>query len=801
MTGTCTARRDGFGPARSVQLRSAAAFAFLALGACGGGGSSRPSPTPAPPPTVTPSPTPTPVPTPTPSTSIPTPAPVPTAFNTREFRDSDGPLQHNAASAWSAGHTGQGVTIAIVDTGIDQDSPEFAGRIVAGSRDIYTQGRALTGPDDHGTNVALVAAGARNNTGVLGIAYDANILAIRADQPGTCGGDNPEDSATECSFSDSVLADAVDYAVAQGAKVVNLSLGGPGAPGTKLRNSVSAAVSAGVLVVVAAGNDGLTELDQFGKALVTAGSGGVIAVGSIDEDYAISSFSNRAGSDRASYIVARGETICCTYKDGQLYVDAEGFVYLFSGTSFAAPQVSGAAALLAQAFPNLTGQEIAEILIETAFDLGARGDDATYGSGMLDIRAAFQPIGATALAGEAAPLALGDSTGASSPAMGDAIGTASLPTLVTDKYDRAFRTDLAGTLGSAQVPDRLHNALQNRSRQVAAGNDTASVAFSIASPDPGRPVDVGDLRLTGEQGEQARVLAARVALKLSGNAQFGFTYGESASGLTAQMRGADKPAFMVASDAAGDDGTFRSTDASVAVRRSFGPWGVTASAERGETWSGAVMRHANAMQGRRLDEDVTSFALTADRRFGALDTVLGVTLMQEDRTLLGGRFHDAFGLTGADTLFVDAEAGWHFADDWRLGASLRQGFSRARGGGRVADGSELSSRAWSLDLHRRGVFDASDAIAFRVSQPLRVESGGLNLSLPSHWNYDTETADYTVQTLSLSPQGRELNGEFSWRGSLFGGSAAASLFYRKDPGHYRALPADTGVALRWNGRF
>ena len=111
------------------------------------------------------------------------------------------------------------------------------------------------------------------------------------------------------------------------------------------------------------------------------------------------SFSNRAGAHSAQYLTARGERMCCVYENGQVYVDPSGYVYVVSGTSFSAPQVSGAAALLAQAFPNLTGRQIAQILLSSAFDAGAPGTDPIFGRGILDIAKAFQPLGATALAG------------------------------------------------------------------------------------------------------------------------------------------------------------------------------------------------------------------------------------------------------------------------------------------------------------------------------------------------------------------------------------------------------------------
>ena len=789
-------------------LRGGAALSALALvSACGGGGGggtiSTPSPPPAPSPAPTPAPTPTPSPTPGPAPS-PTPAPVPTQYNTSEFRRSDGPLQHNAASAWAAGWSGQDVTIAVVDTGIDVQSPEFAGRISAASRDMYSgsSNRGFDATDDHGTNVSLVAAAARDDTGVLGIAWNATIMALRADTPGSCISDSgASDSEDDCNFADDAIARAVDHAVANGARVINLSLGGD-PPGRGLRGAVQSAVAAGTLVVVSAGNDGTAEIDAFAAGLDTSGNGGVIVAGSVDENGVISDFSNRAGNQPNHYLAARGEGVCCVYEDGSLYVDGEGFAYVFSGTSFSAPQIAGAAALLAQAFPRLTGVEIADILLRSAYDAGAAGTDATYGRGILDIARAFRPIGTTSIAGTTTAVALGDSSGATSPAMGDAAARASLETIVLDDYQRAFGTDLAGTMRGAQVSEPLHGSLGVRRRQVVAGNEQATLAFTIdASGKRGEMPRIAQLTMPREDAEGARVLAARVALQLSPGTKVGFAFAQSADGLIAQLQGQDRPAFMIAGGAVGDEGLYRSTDAALAVRRELGPWGLTLSADRGETLSASVMRRAAEMRGERDHGKVQTFGLAFDRSFGDVHTALGLNWMREDATMLGARFHDAFGVAGADTLFLDAEAGWAFANDWRLGAAVRHGWTFARNGGSVAGGSQLASRAWSLDLVRSEVFAPGDSLAFRISQPLRVESGGLNLSLPVAYSYETLSPTYGIRSLSLAPQGRELTGEIAWRGSLFAGDAAASLFYRKDPGHYAALPDDKGVALQWSRKF
>ena len=784
---------------RSQLSRCTAALSLGLVAACGGSGGGGPGSTPAPP--TAPAPTPTPAPIASPaaaSTAMPPTQPVPTQFNTTEFRRSDGPLEHNAAVAWNAGRTGEGVTIAVVDTGVDVSSPEFAGRISPLSRDMLNAGRPIGGSDDHGTRVALVAAAARDNTGILGMAHGATIMALRTDSVGSCASSGPTDSSTDCSFSDNDIAAAVTYASANGARVINISLGGQGAT-TALQNAVRDAVARGSLIVISAGNDGLAQPGSFAALLGQAGNGGVLIVGSVDADGDMSSFSNRAGGQAAHFLAARGSRICCAYDNGQLYTDDQGFVYVLSGTSYSAPQVSGAAALLAQAFPNLTGKQIAEILLESAFDVGAPGTDAVYGRGILDLARAFQPLGMTSLAGSEAVLPLGDDTGTASPAMGDALARASLQAVVLDRYDRAFGTDLGVTLHGAQAVNRLTPAVAGRQRYVAFGSEQTSLAFTIDASDG--PVRTAALRLGLADADSARVLAARVASRVAPGLQLGFAYAEGADGLVAQLQGQDRPALMIAPEAGGDEGMFRRSDASFALRRQFGGWGLTLSAETGETMSGAAMRRAGEMRGRRFEENVSAYGVALDRRTGPVELALGLSRMDEEHTLLGGRFHDAFGLSGARTLFADARVGFDFAPGWRLGGAVRQGWTSAREAGLVAAGSDLVSRAWSLDLERRGVFAGNDGLAVRVAQPLRVERGTLNLLLPVAYSYETLLADYGVRSLALAPEGRELLAELAWHGSLLSGDAAASLFYRRDPGHYEALPDDQGVALRWSRKF
>jgi len=743
---------------------------------------------------------------------VPPPLPADTiGYNTAEFNDSNGPRFHGAPTAWVAGATGAGEIIAVIDSGLYPGETGLAGRISSDSTGIngntsWEADQPVPDPDligSHGTFVSLVAAADNDGAGTVGIAYDATILAIRADTPGTC---EMEDG---CTFGD--IAEGIDWAVSHGATVINVSLGGAPASFAE-RQAIAAAADAGVIVIVSAGNEfdenepETYEPDLLAQGFANAAPTHVIIAGSVGgqcsnpniycdpftNPVAISDFSNRAEGYETQFLSALGNDVLVTIG---------GDTYIISGTSFAAPQIAGAVALLAQAFPSMTGAEIVDLLLSTAQDVGPVGPDSTYGMGIMDIHEAFQPQGTTTLAASTTPVNLGDTSGAGSPAMGDALGTASVSTIVLDKYRRAFRHDFGFNMRNAALSQRLHGAVGGRHRTISMAGGKVSLAFTIDNARSQTGFETIDqLRLSHEDAEMARTLAARVALQLSPTEQFGFTYAESADGLVAQMQGQERPAFFIARSAGGDDGAFRRTDVSFAFRKQMGGWGLTASAETGEMLTGAPMVFGDKRISYRPEEAVRSFGLALDRRFGAAEAAIGLSWMDEDRTVLGARFHDSFSTGGANTMFLDASAGWSIAPRWRLGASWRGGMTRAVSGALI-DGSDIFSSAWSFDIERRGIFAGRDALAFRIAQPLRVESGGLRLNMPVDYDYATMSPVYGISTLSLSPGGREIMGELGWRGPLWGGWGMASLFYRREPGHFAQMPDDKGVAIRWSTDF
>ena len=789
-------RRD---TGRSKRAGAAIAFTLL-LNACGGSSGGGPISTPPPAPAPTPTPTPTPTPSPTPAAT----------FDTAEYRRSDGPSFHNVIPAWQLGATGVGVTLAIIDSGIDTTNPEFAGRISAASADVAGS-RGVDNPDSsHGTQVALTAAAARNNTGIVGIAYQATIQALRADSAGSCATPKVGDSGG-CTFFDSAITTGVDRAIAAGAKVINISLGGS-PPNSSLRAAIARAANAGVVVVVSAGNDGVsstTNPDSLAIGIRQAGNGNVIIAGSVDDNRNISTFSNHAGTEAQWYLMALGDRVCCVYENGAIKVttDSTGaqFVTVVSGTSFAAPQISGAVALLRQYFPTLTAAQTVDLLLRTASDAGAAGTDDIYGRGIMNIGAAFAPQGATTLADSSNALVpMGETSVSGSPAMGDAGNGQYLPATLLDSYGRAYTVNLGATMRAAKAVPKLGGALLGGTRAVDSGAGPLSMAFSVADPlRSGRPMGwAGQLRLSPRDAEAARVLAARVVARLSPRSTMGFAYAQGVDGVVAQLQGQSRPAFLVSGNPSDDFGFYRTGLTAMAMRRQVGATGVTVMAENGKVLTGSPITFANSLLNPRLTDPFFRFGASLDRRLGPIEATLGASWLREDRTVLGARLHPGLaGKGGADSMFIDMGAAWQPNEKWRLGGTLRRGWTAAHQGGTVTSGSKLASSGWAVDASRMNLFQPGDSLSLRVSQPLRVNSGGLSLRLPDVYDYATLAATSAIRRIDLSPSGRELMRELAWNGRLAGGSLTASAFWRSEPMHYAQAPDDYGVGLSWATRF
>ncbi|WP_158647692.1 S8 family serine peptidase [Actinoplanes sp. ATCC 53533] len=287
--------------------------------------------------------------------------------------------QIGAPTAWAAGYTGKGVTVGVVDTGVDGTHPDLKD-VVVDAKDFT--GTGLTDEVGHGTHVAGTIAGRGTASGgkYTGVAKQAHIKSAKVCEPGGCA-------------EDAILA-GMAWAAESGAKVINMSLGGPvGDTVDLMRDTVDTlTASKKVLFVIAAGNDGTPE---------TIGSPGTadsaVTVGSIDKGTDnLSEFSSEGprvnASRRLDYaikpdITAPGGGITAPYPGG-------GYETM-SGTSMATPHVAGSAAILAGQHPDWTPSELKRALMSTAKKLDGQ---TVYqqGAGRLDLgRASTQHITAT----------------------------------------------------------------------------------------------------------------------------------------------------------------------------------------------------------------------------------------------------------------------------------------------------------------------------------------------------------------------------------------------------------------------
>jgi subtilisin family serine protease len=293
----------------------------------------------------------------------------------RAYRLSWGVRAIGADRLHSLGITGKGVTVAVIDSGLAGASSGLAHSISNASIDIIPGRKDASHSDRHAIYIAETLVGSPEGEGAVGVAYDAKVLSVRADNDGDC--------AKECSFSARNLAKAVDYAASKKVRVIDLSLAGDEPLGPRFEAALAKAVNSGAVVVIAAGNDGKAQAEWPGRyAADPRFSGSIVAVGAVDRDGDMASFSNRAGVARATYIAAPGQKVV-TDCDSQTCA-------LISGTSFAAPHVAGALALLMQAFPDMSGRQALDLILRSAYGGGGADGDTIYGRGRLDVFKAYQ---------------------------------------------------------------------------------------------------------------------------------------------------------------------------------------------------------------------------------------------------------------------------------------------------------------------------------------------------------------------------------------------------------------------------
>ncbi|WP_344691906.1 S8 family serine peptidase [Sphingomonas cynarae] len=723
----------------------------LLLAACGGGGGGVSTPGTNAPPVATPAPTPAPPPT-------PTPTPPPTAADGSEYKASAAVVGARAAYAYDRGITGKGVTIAVIDTGIAVNGPEFSGRISPDSKAFEnriarcpicapeTVTFALDDIQGHGTETASVALAAKNGTGVHGIAPDATLLALKISGP-DLEGVTATSPIKESSAANAMnIAPAIRYGVDKGAFVLSLSLNGvsSGQAAAEQKAAMDQVARADRLLVESVSND-------IGDDSAAAGTIARNLVGDTLENRDWFLFGIRvdaalrppAGNGRPGDLADRTLAVVAT---GVQVVGKDSTLVTTTGNSFAAPAIAGAAALLKQYWPQLGGKAIARILLDTATDLGDRGVDQIYGAGLLDIEQAMKaqaPASAFAVADTV--LARYASLTLSGPfGNGGALAATTAAMTVIDRYGRDYRM----TGSAAQI---------RRGSGLLAGAMLAPVDPPWLTPTP------TDRRL-------------------------GFT-----SATTGPWQGtrSNRPASIAFSPAPGQSITLA---ANVTVGQDAG---ISGSALRGVVASPVGQSFAWVSSG--WSAGVASGTARDGRaalRTVSLTTPAGIGVELSDLTehgqVLGLRGATGFALSGGRTTLATLTASRAIAGVL-LSARATAATTKVQGGSELLRFTgPLVGSAFAVDAARRL---AGGTATLGLSSPLRLERARATVQTPVAYDLMTGTLTTRAANIDLTPTARELDVELGWS-TAFGPNRSLRLgiAHAVNAGHVAGVHDTAGFA-------
>ncbi|MEU3453076.1 type VII secretion-associated serine protease mycosin [Micromonospora sp. NPDC006766] len=291
-------------------------------------------------------------------------APVDTAVRVDQVRDEQWQLEVlRAKTAWRTS-TGRGVVVAVIDSGVDGSHPDLVGQVLPGIDLVSPDGADGPDPVGHGTTVAgLIAGRADDDRGVVGLAPDARILPVRV-----LDEENRYDDAL-------IVAKGVRWAVDNGARVINLSLGGSG-DSLALAAALDYAFARDVVVVACTGN---LATSSSPRVWYPAREPGVVAVAGLERDT----------DNLWSGSITGAETVLTAPATALYGARPPAGYWRVQGTSFAAPLVAATAALIRARYPQMSAGDVINRMISTARHLGPAGRNDRFGYGMVDPVAAL----------------------------------------------------------------------------------------------------------------------------------------------------------------------------------------------------------------------------------------------------------------------------------------------------------------------------------------------------------------------------------------------------------------------------
>ncbi|MDB5423439.1 MAG: hypothetical protein JWQ29_855 [Phenylobacterium sp.] len=681
----------------------------------------------------------------------------------------------------------------------------------------------------HGAAVASLIVGSHDGQGVMGISPNSSVVAY-----------NPFDGTGTANWGD--ITTGVQRLKAEGASVVNMSLGVPGTTFDQGWNGVFSSLSVtltlkNTVFVMAAGNDGVTQTKNIGWSLLNPA---FIVVGSVDVEGNISGFSNRPGNacltpllgicagDKLMnhFMVAPGELI--------LVDDGHGGVTRQIGTSFAAPLVSGAIALIHDRWPWLVNfpVETTNIILNSAKDLGAPGVDPIYGHGLLDVTASQSPLDFNKLVWFS--VQNGQKTLVSSKAVvstyqthdqaaWDAKGAyfyayEQLSLLAQRDFAIPLSSKLVGqtvtSLGGSQ--EQFQAYLTSRLGAWAATQTTTKLTASGFNGFSGVTVPVpnawgAEMSMTfAPREKRAGYVDERPdyqsALNIRGErAAMVVGFGDGAPALA-------QTGFIQAADYDGERGGANPL-LGLASGGGYASWSYGLSDKL--RLSAGVLERSDQRDTRALPtfgiagNGAASYQADAQHVSVAYTPADGLTF-----TGAYTRLHEGSGLLGIQSLDPADLRGGTTTDGYSLGVNwaatpklsvmatgtLGQTRQGRDGQALAVDGRGLTSSAFEVGVMRRDLFAGGDRVQLSVSQPMFVERGRVNLQTAEV--VDRQTGEIGVVTRSIDIAGkRRLAGEALYALPISGGEGDVALFGRVETQAQGAASQTYMAGARYRVRF
>jgi hypothetical protein len=534
-------------------------------------------------------------------------------------------------------------------------------------------------------------------------------------------------------------------------------------------------------------------------------NGQIIAVGAVDSNKQIASFSNRAGDTANWFICAPGVNVIGAY-----YASTNMYAYM-SGTSMATPLVAGAAADLKGYWPQLTAAQVASILFQTADHLGTSKvgtPDPVYGWGMLNLGRALQPVGTVMLPapnGSKLPMtSVVQSTSSASAGVKAAAANGQLDIIGLDKFNRQFHYDAGASmtttaaLSTEQIfgsSDRLmrysEQVLDAQGSRLAIASQESVWAYKLGAMAEYDSRKVAENALVGAGLVKNYTDGSQLAFGTGGTNLFFGLQGVQSEDMPALTLSAFNNAFLALVPSSTSLGMGMPVAERVQLKIGF-----MTSAMAGASYSQL------GMTGPSISANAALAEITRDFDGGMLGLQIGQ--VRESGAWLGSTSGEAFAVgSDASTTVVTIESALRLGHGFAIAGYYSEGFTRGMSGAATSLVSEVTgvqSQAFGVGLIKADSFGVGDRFSLSLSQPLRATSGSMNIAAPSDVTSGGAVV-YDHRAIALGAPARELLTEVTYYTPVsHDAGVAVSYIARHNPGN-TVGPDENVVGVRYTLRF